>query len=157
MGIFNRIKKVFSKTPAQKVDPNWKAPKVDFTGSSFSEVEQKRLLTCNQDLIQLMLEVDRIYPIFIICGHRNKADQEAAVARGASKLHFPFSKHNGLPSMAVDIAPNEDLNDKTLDWNDVEEFKRMCSIVELKAKELGIKIRLGRDFSFKDYPHVELV
>lgn len=157
MGLLSKIKNVFNKTPAQKVDPNFKKPVVDFTGSSFSQIEQDRLLTCDPKLIKLMIEVDKMYPVFIICGHRGKADQEDAVRRGVSKLHFPYSKHNGLPSMAVDIAPNPDKNDKTLEWNNIKEFERMCSFVELKAKELGIKIRLGRDFSFKDYPHIELV
>jgi hypothetical protein len=32
----------------------------------------------------------------------------------------------------------------------------MCDHVERIAKEKGIKVRMGRDFSFKDYPHVEL-
>jgi hypothetical protein len=32
----------------------------------------------------------------------------------------------------------------------------MCEHVEEIAKRLGIKIRLGRDFSFKDWPHIEL-
>ena len=34
--------------------------------------------------------------------------------------------------------------------------EEMLRIVEEQASLLGIKVRLGRDFSFRDYPHVEL-
>jgi hypothetical protein len=33
----------------------------------------------------------------------------------------------------------------------------MCDIVLEEAEGLGINVKLGREFSFKDYPHVELV
>ena len=41
----------------------------------------------------------------IVCGHRNKEDQNKAFAEGKSKLKWPKGKHNKLPSQAVDAAP----------------------------------------------------
>jgi len=116
----------------------------------------KNLATCHDSLIRLANAVDEVFPIQVICGERNKADQDAAYKAKTSKKKYPNSKHNKKPSEAMDIVPDEDRNPATLDWKDIEAFERMLKIVELKAKELGIAVRLGRDFSFKDYPHVEL-
>jgi peptidoglycan L-alanyl-D-glutamate endopeptidase CwlK len=122
-----------------------------------NENSLKKLSTCDERLQLLAKTVSAVCSIQVICGHRNEEDQNKAFKLGNSKLKFPKSKHNKLPSLAMDIVPDPDNNPKTLDWSDVDEFKKMLVIVEEKAKELGIKIRLGRDFSFKDYPHVELM
>lgn len=111
----------------------------------------------------LALAVNAEFPIQCICGERNEVDQQRAYSMGASRVQFPNSKHNinkakgRLKSHAGDFVPDPDKNPATLDWNDIEAFEAMCEVFERKAKELGIKIRLGRDFSFKDFPHVELV
>lgn len=88
--------------------------------------------------------------VAVICGHRGEREQESAFISGKSKLQWPRSKHNKIPSEAVDLCPYP------LVWDDVARFEDMCSRIERIAKELKIKIRLGRDFSFKDYPHIEL-
>lgn len=116
-----------------------------------------KLKECHPNLIKLIMRVDKLYPVQVICGHRNKEDQEKAVLEKKSKLHYPNSKHNKTPSMAVDIVPDPDKNPKTISWADLNAFEIMCHTVESAADELDIKIRLGRDFSFKDWPHVELV
>lgn len=116
----------------------------------------KRLNECDPRLIRLITEVNNIYPVQVICGRRGEAEQNKAFAEKRSKLKYPESKHNKDPSEAVDIVPDPDFNPKTLDWNQIEAFQVMLFAVELVAKRLKIKIRLGRDFSFKDYPHVEL-
>jgi peptidoglycan L-alanyl-D-glutamate endopeptidase CwlK len=121
-----------------------------------TETSKKRLSECHPDLILLITEVNKIYPIQVICGQRGEVEQNKAFAEKKSKLKFPESKHNKSPSLAVDIIPDPDFNPKTVDWNQIEAFKVMLFAVELVAKRLKIKIRLGRDFSFKDYPHVEL-
>lgn len=117
----------------------------------------KKLNTCHPDLIRLASAVDLRYPIQVICGHRNLVEQNEAVARGNSKLMYPMSKHNKIPSRAMDIVPDPDKNPATIDFNDIKEFEKMCKIIEEVAKELGIKVRLGKHFKFKDYPHVELL
>jgi peptidoglycan L-alanyl-D-glutamate endopeptidase CwlK len=121
-----------------------------------TENSQNKLKECHADLQRLIDEVNRLYPIQVICGHRGKEDQDQAFKEKKSKLQFPNSKHNQKPSLAVDIVPDPDRNPKTIDWNDKTEWEIMCHTVEQVADHLNIKIRLGRDFKFKDYPHVEL-
>jgi hypothetical protein len=112
-----------------------------------------RLNTCDPKLIKLIEAVATSRPVYVTCGHRNKADQDAAVKGGFSKTPFPTSKHNSLPSKAVDLAPMS-----PIDWKNIEAFKELGKQVKEKAQELNIKIRWGGDFtSFKDYPHFELV
>lgn len=126
---------------------------------SIMKLSQKsvdKLNTCHPDLITLITELSKIISITVICGHRDKEAQEAAVKGGFSKLQFPKSKHNKLPSLAVDVAPLNTFG--KISWNNVSEFERMLEVVVSIAKKNNIKIRLGRDFkSFKDYPHIELV
>jgi peptidoglycan L-alanyl-D-glutamate endopeptidase CwlK len=116
-----------------------------------------KLKTAHPNLVKLAMAVDEIYPIQVICGHRTKEDQQAAYEAGKSKLQPGKSKHNHLPSLAIDCVPDPDRDPKTISWVDLKQFEIMCLAFEAKAEELGIKIRLGRDFSFKDFPHVELI
>jgi peptidoglycan L-alanyl-D-glutamate endopeptidase CwlK len=116
----------------------------------------KKLKTCHADLIRLCEAVNKVYPIQVICGERGEADQNKAFAEKKSKLKFPDSKHNKKPSLAVDCVPDPDNDPKTIAWNNIKEFEIMLLVFESKAEELGIKIRLGRDFKFKDFPHIEL-
>lgn len=116
-----------------------------------------KLATCHPNLIRLAIAVNNVYPIQCICGYRNDTDQEKAFKEGRSKLPPGKSKHNKKPSLAADFVPDPDTNPATIDWNDIEEFEKMCLVFEQKADEMGIKIRLGRDFRFKDFPHVELI
>lgn len=116
-----------------------------------------RLKECHPDIQRLIERVNQLYPIQVICGYRGKEDQDKAFAENKSKLKFPDSKHNKRPSLAVDIVPDPDQNPKTIDWTDFDEWEVMCETVAQIADELNIKIRLGRDFKFKDYPHFELV
>ena len=118
---------------------------------------QEKLKECHPDLQRLFRRVDEIYPVQIICGHRNEADQNKAFEDKKSQLKFPESKHNKKPSLAVDAVPDPDRNPKTISWVDVTAYEIMCFAIEQAADELDIKIRLGRDFKFKDYPHVELI
>lgn len=116
-----------------------------------------RLRQCDPRLQELIRRVDEIYPIHVICGHRNKEDQDKAFLDKKSKLKFPDSKHNKTPSLAVDIVPDPDRSSKTISWVDITAFEIMCLAVEAIAEEQDIKIKLGRDFSFKDWPHIELI
>lgn len=116
----------------------------------------KKLSTCHPDIQRLAKAVNEVFPIQCICGHRGKEDQEKAFKEKKSKLHFPNSKHNSKPSMAGDFVPDPDRNPATIEWGNTKSFQLMCLTFEQKADELGIKIRLGRDFKFVDMPHVEL-
>lgn len=117
----------------------------------------KKLKTAHPDLIRLAMAVDEIYPIQCICGYRSGEDQEKAFKEGKSKAKPGESKHNKTPALAIDCVPDPDKDPKTISWADLSAFEFMCLTFESKAEELGIKIRLGRDFSFVDMPHVELI
>lgn len=117
----------------------------------FGSRSKQRLSECHPKLQEIMNEVIKIMDITILCGHRGEEEQNKAFNEGKSQLKYPQSKHNKKPSLAVDVAPYP------IDWNDLERFNRMCGIIEGIAHMKGIRIRLGRDFSFKDYPHIELV
>ena len=126
----------------------------------FGKTSQARLATCHPDLQLLMNALIKHIDVSIICGHRTEAEQNKAFNEGKSKLKFPQSKHNSLPSKAVDIACYP------IDWNDRGRFYLMIGYVRRLADELGIKIRVGADWNgdyntddqnFHDLPHIELV
>ena len=119
----------------------------------FGKKSKERLNECDvrlQALCEKMLSRSD-FDMTITCGHRTKEEQEKAFKEGKSKAHFGQSKHNSLPSKAVDICPypvNWDIND--IRWH------KMVALAYDTARLLGIKIRCGAFFSFKDYPHIEL-
>lgn len=125
----------------------------------FSQAEETKLASCDPLLQELVRSVNEVFPLVVVYGHRDELEQEKAVKNGFSKVHFPDSKHNSLPSEAVDLAP------WPLNWNDKEKFIEMYRIVMETADKLGIKIRAGADFNedgdlkndrFVDLPHFEL-
>jgi len=126
----------------------------------FGKASLDRLATCHPDLQRLFNEVIKHYDCSVLCGHRTKQEQDAAVASGNSKTTWPMSKHNSLPSKAVDVAPYP------IDFNDVKRFYMFVGIVRGIASQMGIKIRCGADWdgdlevkdqNFHDLPHVELL
>ena len=95
----------------------------------------------------------------IITGHRGEAEQEQHYLEGRSKVQFPNSKHNTLPSVAVDAAPYP------IDWNDRERFTYFAGYVLGVADSMGISLRWGGDWdrdtevkdnNFDDLLHFEL-
>lgn len=121
--------------------------------------DNARLATADPRLVRLVTYVSRYWPCKVIEGHRDQAAQDAAFARGASKLKWPHGKHNSYPSAAVDIAP------LPLDWNDTERFLAFADFVTGAARRLRIPIRWGGDWDsnpatpnrFNDLVHFELV
>lgn len=117
----------------------------------FSQTSLNRINECHPDLRIIAHELIKLMDVTILCGHRSKKDQNKAYNQGNSQLTWPRSKHNQVPSLAIDIAPYP------IDWQDIERFKQMCYYIEAIANFYYIDIRLGRDFSFKDYPHLEIL
>lgn len=121
-------------------------------GFKYSKKSIERIEECDERLQLIAYELIHRMDVTVLCGHRNKADQNKAFDTGKSRLRWPNGKHNSLPSKAIDIAPYP------IDWNNIGRFKIMCNHIERIAKELGIKVRMGRDFkSLVDWPHTELV
>ncbi len=130
----------------------YKNLKVDtMTNHTFSAQSLANLSTCHPSLQTLCYEILKEMDIAVLIGHRGEADQNTAYMLGNSKLQYPKSKHNVLPSNAVDIAPYP------IDWNNITRFQQMVDIAKRKAAALGISIQCGADWiAFKDYPHIEL-
>lgn len=134
----------------------------------FSETSKARLQTCHRDLQTLFAHVIQDYDCTIICGYRDQQEQDKVVAEGKSKLKFPQSKHNKMPSLAVDAAPFE--KDK-IDWSKSQmiAFAFYVKGVADRLYRIGTishRIRLGADWNqnndiddetFLDAPHFELV
>lgn len=94
----------------------------------------------------------------LTCGYRGKAEQDDAFKRKASKVRFPNSAHNQMPSCAVDTLPYPFTN-----WEDpamIAAWKKIGAAFIAASKELEIPIRWGGgipDKSFNwDLPHFEL-
>lgn len=116
----------------------------------FSKKSLERLSECHPDLQKIANELIKKMDVTVLCGFRGEQEQNTAFIDGKSKLQWPRSKHNRKPSEAMDLAPCP------IDWSNIGKFAEMCSLVEEISSELKIKIKLGRDFSFKDWPHIEL-
>jgi len=119
---------------------------------SFSPKSLNKLSTLHPDLQRVLQKVILHVDFTILEGHRNEADQNAAVARGASKARWPLSKHNSLPSKAVDVAP------WPVDWQDTPRFNYLAGFILGVASELGVRLWWGGTFTgLVDRPHFELV
>lgn len=130
---------------------------------SFSQASKEKLSTCHPDLQKLFEAVIVHYDCTVICGHRGEADQNKAVAEGKSKTKWPNSKHNSVPSKAVDVMPTP-IN-WSMDSKNIKSLYFFAGFVMATAKSLGIKLRWGGDFNrnqifiddvFVDIPHFEL-
>lgn len=126
----------------------------------YGKSSQARLDTCHPEIQRLFNELIKDWDVSIICGHRTEEAQNAAVKSGNSKTVFPNSKHNSMPSIAVDAALYP------IDWNDSGRHYMFVGMVKQKAKDLGINIRCGADWdgdndtgdqTFNDLVHFELL
>jgi hypothetical protein len=132
---------------------------------TFSEVSRRRLAECDPRIQAVVNEVIKHFDCVVLCGHRGKADQDAAVASGNSKTPWPRSKHNALPSLAADVAPF-DRPSRPVDWDDRERLTFFAGFVLAVARMQGVPLRWGGDWnqdtrvadnSFDDLAHFELV
>ena len=64
-------------------------------------------------------------------------------------LNNPFAS-NHAKGKAVDIVP------APVTWDDISKFKKINEAMQAAAKELGVKLSYGGDWTKKDYPHWEL-
>lgn len=126
----------------------------------FGSASAERLYTCHHDLQRLLQEAIKLVDFSVLCGHRSEEDQTVALNTGRSKVAYPNSKHNKLPSLAVDIAPYP------IDWDNIARFAHLQGVIRGLAHLMGIEIRLGGDWDmdgditdhkFMDWPHIELV
>ena len=128
----------------------------------FSNNSLNKLDTCHKDLQRLFNEVIKYYDCTILEGTRTLDTQQEYFRQGRSTLDGvnKKSKHQSLPSMAVDAICYP------IDWNDKARLYHFGGYVKGVADRMGIKIRWGGDWSgdnnfkdqnFHDLPHFELV
>lgn len=137
----------------------------------FRQASLNKLGSCDVRLQVLFKEVIKYVDCSVTCGHRTKEEQDAAFAKGSSKVIFPHSRHNSFPSKAVDVIPFP------VEWPDSsmdrETYARalgrwymFVGVVRAIAAIQGLEIRCGADWdgdfqvkdqNFHDLPHFELV
>lgn len=129
--------------------------------SAYSQKSKEKLATCHPDLQKIFNEVIKHYDCAILTGHRNEEDQNDAynAAPQRSKVKWPNSRHNTIPSEAVDVVPYP------IDWDDRERFSHFAGFVLGISISMGIDLRWGGDWdsdtdlkdnNFDDLPHFEL-
>lgn len=135
----------------------------------FSKRSKDNLVTADEKLQLLFNEVIKEIDCTVIYGHRTPEEQFELFKKGRTRVDGWWtvtdkskvvtnldgttkkSRHNYYPSKAVDVVPYP------LDWNDIDSFKLLASVVKRKALELGIDVEWGGDWkSFKDYPHWQI-
>ena len=139
----------------------------------FSNTSLKRLRTCHSDLKMIMLAAIKISDIDfgIAEGHRSIARQKKLFIEGKSMLDgiTRKSKHNEVPSMAVDIyawVNNEASWDRKHLTYIAGTIMSIASLMKMKG-EIEHDVRWGGnwdddgeildDQTFDDLPHFELV
>lgn len=137
----------------------------------FGNTSRTRLATASPNLQRVFEEAmsRQVMDFTILQGHRSQAEQDAAFRIEASKQQWPNSKHNSLPSAAVDAAPYP------IRWGDagdpertkaIGRFYMLAGLVLGVAAEIGVKVRWGGDWDqdgdifdqdFDDLVHFEEV
>ena len=131
---------------------------------NFSKSSSEKLSTCHPTLQKLFKEIIKHYDCKILIGHRTEEEQNQAFRLKKSKLQYPYSKHNFIPSNAVDVIPYFE-NPPHIRWHDIKKFYHFGGFVQAIADTMDIKIRWGgnwdsddelHDQSFNDLVHFEL-
>ena len=127
----------------------------------FGKTSKRKLSECDEKLQRIAYVLIHGYGFTVICGHRNKEKQNTAYEQKFSMKKYPYSKHNSIPSKAMDIIPDAG------GWNaGREQFILMIGTIKGIALNLGIPIRCGIDFNdnnnleddnFIDSAHIELI
>lgn len=108
----------------------------------FSNASKAQLGTAHPELELLFNTIIEFVDCQVLEGYRNQADQEKDFNAGNSKLHYPFGRHNKIPSMAVDVAPYP------VDWNNISRFYWFAGIVMGTAKMLKAQGKMKYDIRY---------
>lgn len=134
--------------------------------SGFGATSLGRLSTCHPLLQSLFGRVirrpDLPHDLSVLCGHRGEAEQGTAFRSGQSRVEWPNSKHNRMPSHAVDVAP---FVGGAVSW-DWRYYNAIAPIVKAEWAAMvaegvvprGVALEWGGDWStLKDGPHWQIV
>ena len=136
-------------------------------GYSYGSRSNDVLSTLHPKLQLVFNTVILYYDCSLLEGHRDKQKQELYFDEGLTTLHWPDSKHNQHPSLAVDAVPyplpdNWGKDDKR-EW---AKFYHFAGFVLGVGASLNIPLRWGGDWdgdknfsdqNFHDLPHFELI
>ena len=116
------------------------------------------LLFVDPDLAKVIRKAaQKPQPFRVLQGKRSIEEQKKNVAKGASKTMN--SRHLGGKDELADAVDLVALTDGKIDWAEGKEDQVYGAIyrqVKTAADELGIPIRWGGHWKFKDYVHFEL-
>lgn len=102
------------------------------------------LNSCHPDLQRLFREVVKAYDCSVLWGHRNEDQQNEMYLAipPVTKVQYPNSKHNSVPSMAADVAPW--INGAVC--YEPRQCYHFAGYVKATADRLGINIIGGSDW-----------
>jgi hypothetical protein len=124
-------------------------------------------LACRESLdprLQLIVdEMLKYMDLSIIYGHRFQEEQDHLFREGKSKVQWPNSKHNSVPSMAVDIQPYPYPTEERELWAALGFMAGLATAIGIQH---GVTLRWGGDWDrdgdvtdnlFDDLFHLEIV
>lgn len=126
----------------------------------FGRRSTKQLDGCDGRLVEVCGIVIVHFDFSVLVGHRGREAQEAAFLGGYSKVRWPDSDHNEIPSKAVDVAPYP------IDWSDAARFTYLAGWIMSTAASLGLTLQWGGDWdrdtqvkdeTFRDFGHFGIV
>ena len=103
----------------------------------YSSKSKAKLAECTEGIQLVFGEVIRSWDHTVLTGHRDEATQNQKFEQNLSQVEWPDSKHNSIPSRAIDVAP------WPIDWNATEEWIMFGGYVLGVAESLGISLRWG--------------
>ena len=107
----------------------------------------------------------QLFDFGIVEGHRDQNQQDIYYMSDRSKVKWPNSKHNQMPSKAFDFVLWLNGQPEVGDENKPSYYMAV-GVFKAEAKRLGIDIRAGADWdgdfsttdqSFHDLMHIELL
>lgn len=132
--------------------------------ASYGRASMDRLQHAHPDLQRWCERLILRFDHTLVCSHRGQEEQEEAFRNGKSLVHYPFSRHNTYPSLAVDLAPF-DVYAGRIDWKAEKRFILLAGMGLQLAAEMNLPITWGgdwdndtymRDHEFLDFPHYQL-
>jgi peptidoglycan L-alanyl-D-glutamate endopeptidase CwlK len=127
---------------------------------TFSNKSKARLKLCHGGIITVMNKAIEIVDFSILSTYRGEAEQTKLYVGGLSKLQYPHSKHNWMPSHGIDVAPYP------IDFENRERFVYLAGIILGIASQEIVNLRWGGDWdmdndlhdqTFMDLGHFEVV
>lgn len=136
-----------------------------------SEASRAKLVGVHDDLIRVVFRAIELSKVDfkVICGVRTPEEQAVLYAKGRTKPGPKVTwtlKSNHFVNPRTGKGHAVDLLVAPYDWKEGPQWKQMADAMFAAAKELGIKIRWGRDWDQDgiigekgetDGPHFELV